>query len=72
MTSHQLNYETIIKKQEIWRLKQFSIYYGSGRPIFNIDTNTEHLRYHRSPYYFKDINKRIPICNDISNVTYMS
>ncbi len=61
MNSDQLNYlfnyETISKKQEIWRLTQFNIFYGSGRPIFNIDKNTEHLRYHHNPSYFKDINK---------------
>tara|TARA_B100002019_G_C21178537_1_gene552391 strand:- start:346 stop:591 length:246 start_codon:yes stop_codon:yes gene_type:complete len=61
MNSYQLEYsfnkEDIEKKQENWRNKQFKIFYGSGRPIFNIDTETEHLRYHRDPYFVKDFNK---------------
>lgn len=79
MNSHQLNYifdaDTIIKKQEEWRRKQFNIFYGSGRPIFNITKDTEHLRFHRSPAYAKDVNVRIPpsektktiFTNDINN-----
>ena len=64
MNSHQLNYifdaDSIAKKHEIWRRKQFNIFYGSGRPIFNISEETEHLRFHRSPAYAKDVNVRIP------------
>ena len=45
------------KKQEIWRNKQFNIFYGSGRPIFDIDEDTQHLRYHYNPSFLKDNNK---------------
>lgn len=55
MNSYQVNYS--FKKQEIWRNKQFNIFYGSGRPIFDIDEDTQHLRYHRNPSFFKDYNK---------------
>ena len=61
MNSYQLDYifnkKDIEKKQEIWRNKQFKIFYGSCRPIFNIDRETEHLRYHRDPYFVKDFNR---------------
>jgi hypothetical protein len=76
MNSYQLNhtfdYVNIAKKQEEWRRKQFSIFYGSGRPIFNICEETEHLRFHRSPAHTKDANIRTCIgkeTNDtISNI----
>ena len=62
MNSHQLNYifdaDSIAKKHEIWRRKQFNIFYGSGRPIFNICEETEHLRFHRSPANARDVNIR--------------
>ena len=62
MNSYQLNYifdaDSIAKKHEKWRRKQFNIFYGSGRPIFNISEETEHLRFHRTPAYAKDVNIR--------------
>ena len=62
MNSHQLNYifdaDSIAKKHEIWRRKLFNIFYGSGRPIFNISEETEHLRFHRSPANARDVNIR--------------
>tara|TARA_B100001057_G_C22698553_1_gene890709 strand:+ start:850 stop:1083 length:234 start_codon:yes stop_codon:yes gene_type:complete len=65
MNSYQLkykfDYENVAKRQEEWRLKQFHIFYGSGRPIFNIDEETEHLRFHRDPSYIIDKNKRHPV-----------
>ena len=45
------------KKQEIWRQKQLYIFYGSGRPIFQMNKHNEHLRKYRDPqffYYLKD------------------
>jgi hypothetical protein len=76
MNSYQLNYlfdaDYIIKKQEEWRRKQFNIFYGSGRPIFNITKETEHLRFHRSPAHTKDVNIRTYLYtkpkNAISNI----
>ena len=73
MNSDQLdvsfNKKEIEDKQEIWRNKQFKLFYGSGRPIFNIDKDTEHLRYHYNPYFVKDYSRYssgrnfVPICN---------
>lgn len=61
MKSNYVNYSFNIeenkKKQEIWRSKQFNIFYGSGRPIFDIDEDTQHLRYHRNPSFLKDYSK---------------
>ena len=71
MNSYQLNYlfdaDYIIKKQEEWRRKQFNIFYGSGRPIFNISEETEHLRFHRSPAHTKDVNIRTYIGKETNN-----
>ena len=41
-------------KQSLWREKQLNIFYRSGRPIFNIDQNTMHIRSHNNPYFFTD------------------
>ena len=41
-------------KQSLWREKQLNIFYRSGRPIFNIDQNTMHIRSHNNPYFFSD------------------
>ena len=43
-----------VKKQEIWRQKQIQTYYRSGKPIFTIDNNTQHIRSHNNPYFYKD------------------
>lgn len=53
------DYSEISKKQEVWRRKQFDIFYGSGRPIYNINEKTEHIRFHNNPLYIKDINQRL-------------
>ena len=51
--------------------KQINIFYRSGRPIFNITKDTEHLRFHRSPAYAKDVNVRIPPSEKtISNIQW--
>ena len=41
-------------KQSIWREKQLRIFYRTGRPIFNIDEQTMHIRAHNNPYFFPD------------------
>ncbi len=41
-------------QQSIWREKQLNIFYRSGRPIFNIDEKTMHIRAHNNPYFFPD------------------
>lgn len=53
------DYSEISKKQEIWRRKQFDIFYGTGRPIYNINEATEHIRFHNNPLYIKDTNRRV-------------
>ena len=46
------------EKQEIWRQKQVYIFYGSGRPIFNINEKNMHLKssYDNTYYFQKYIN----------------
>ena len=41
-------------KQSRWRDKQLHIFYRTGRPIFNIDEKTMHIRAHNNPYFFPD------------------
>ena len=50
-------------QQSIWREKQLHIFYRTGRPIFNIDQTTMHIRSHNNPYFFPDplIVQRTPI-----------
>ena len=58
MNHYQLTYEfrnlTTRQKQELWRQKQIQIFYGSGKPIFNINTDTQHIREHNNPSFYKD------------------
>ena len=46
------------EKQEIWRQKQIYIFYGSVRPIFNINERNLHLKssYDNTYYFQKYIN----------------
>ena len=41
-------------KQYFWREKQLDIFYRTGRPIFNMNKHTLHLRSHNNPQYFKE------------------
>jgi len=43
-------------KQYYWRERQVNIFYRTGRPIYNIDSNSQHLRSHNNPTYYRDIN----------------
>lgn len=58
MNHYQLNYEfrnlTTRQKQERWRQQQILIFYGSGKPIFNINKDTLHIREHNNPSFYKD------------------
>lgn len=40
------------KKNERLRQKQIDIFYRTGRPIFKINKDTEHLRSFREPFFF--------------------
>ena len=59
MNHYQLEYEfrnlSVREKQELWRQKQLQIFYGNGRPIFNISDETRHIRCHNNPYHHKDV-----------------
>lgn len=42
------------EKQEIWRQKQVYIFYGSGRPIFNINEKNLYMKSsYDNTYYFQ-------------------
>ena len=56
MNSYMLDYEfrreTISKKQDIWRQKQLDIFYRTGKPIFTMSIETQHLRSNNNPHHF--------------------
>jgi len=52
---YQFRNLSTIEKQEMWRQTQFQIFYGNGRPIFNINKDTQHLKSHNNPYSYKDL-----------------
>jgi hypothetical protein len=41
-------------RQSIWRERQLDILFRTGRPIFNIDHNTMHIRSRNNPRFFPD------------------
>jgi len=59
-----------IEKQEIWRQKQIYIFYGSGRPIFNINEKNMHMKsvYDNSYYFQKYITTSIQINNLLKEI----
>jgi len=52
--NHEFHRESIAQKQEKWRQRQLNIFYKTGRPIFDISVDTEHLRPHNNPHYHRD------------------
>ena len=56
MNSYMLDYEfrreTITKKQDIWRQKQLDIFYRTGKPIFTMSIETQHIRSNNNPHHF--------------------
>jgi hypothetical protein len=48
--------ETLTSNQKLdkYRNKLIDIFYRTGRPIFNIDLNTQHLRSHNVPSCYVD------------------
>ena len=58
------------EKQEIWRQKQIYIFYGSGRPIFNINEKNMHIKsvYDNSYYFQKYIYTSIQIKNLLKEI----
>jgi len=51
---YQFRNLSTVEKQELWRQKQFQIFYGNGRPIFNINKDTQYIKSHNHPYSYKD------------------
>ncbi len=43
-------------KQNAWRERQVDIFYRTGRPIYNITHNNQHLRAHYNPQFYKEHN----------------
>ena len=39
-------------KQSTWRQKQLDIFYRTGKPIFNMTIETQHIRSNNNPHYF--------------------
>lgn len=48
------------EKQEIWRQKQLHIFYGTGRPIFQMNEHNMHLRKYRDPEFYYYLKRRLP------------
>ena len=42
------------KKHEIWRQKQLDIFYRTGKPIYNVTLETQHIRSNKDPNYFRE------------------
>ena len=42
------------EKNEIWRQKQLDIFYRTGKPIYNVTLETQHIRSNRDPNYFRE------------------
>jgi hypothetical protein len=42
------------EKNEIWRQKQLDIFYRTGKPIYNVTLETQHIRSNKDPNYFKE------------------
>ena len=43
-----------ILRQHIWRQRQLDILFRTGRPIFNIQQDTIHIRSCNNPIFFRD------------------
>lgn len=50
LTSEELSKIRI--KQEQWRQKQLNIFYFSGKPIYRVTMETQHIRSNNNPNYF--------------------
>ena len=40
------------KSHAKWRQKQLDIFYRTGRPIYNVSLDTQHIRSNRDPHHF--------------------
>ena len=57
------------EKQQIWRMKQIHIFYGSGRPVFKITKDNQYERKNYDCKYYTDSYKLTDLHNNnfISN-----
>ena len=44
------------QKNEILRQKQIDIFYRTGKPIYNVTLETQHIRRNRDPHHFIEKN----------------
>lgn len=40
------------ESQEKWRQKQLDIFYRTGKPVFTMTLDTQHIRSKNNPYFF--------------------
>ena len=50
------NEVTPYDKQQIWRMKQMHIFYGSGRPIFKITIDNQFEKKNYNVNYYREYN----------------
>jgi len=49
-----------LKKHDKWRQKQIDIFYRTGKPIFTMTLETQHLRSNNNPHHFIKKNRWDP------------
>jgi hypothetical protein len=67
MIPNNKNSLTAIEKQKKWRIRQISIFYGSGRPIFKISNDNQFIRQNYDGEYYTETQKY----NDLDNKNYI-
>ncbi len=43
-----------LEKQEKWRQRQINIFYRTGKPLFTMTLDTQHIRSHNNVHYYVD------------------
>ena len=46
------DFEKQLKKHNKWRQKQIDIFYRTGKPIFTMTLETQHIRSNNNPHHF--------------------
>ena len=59
---------TTSEKQQIWRIKQIQIFYGSGRPIYKITQDNQYERHIYDCTYYTDSYK----LSDLHNKNFVA
>ena len=60
------DFEKRLQKHDKWRQKQIDIFYRTGKPIFTMTLETQHLRSNNNPHHFIEKTDGTP--NDYSSV----